>query len=188
MFIAKNEDLIIRVDNTKEALEEYLKALGAIYTSIEETDIEYIFYNGQYLTEEEIALQEHDRIQELFMTRSDFFDGTIMAWGADEDMLKPLIITMVNSLPLDDRLKLKALNNFKNALNFYRKHALFNMLVNTPIQLTETTQIIMTDEGLDKYFDEVAKGNKDTAWKYLPQPITIPIETDTIEKSLYDDA
>lgn len=160
---------------------QYNHRLGYV---IEETETEL---QALGYTEEEITIQEHERIQELFMTRSDFFDGTIMAWGTDEDMLKPLIITMVNRLPLDDKLKLKALNNFKNALNFYRKHALFNMLVNTPIQLTETMQVIITDESLDKYFDEVAKGNKDTAWKYLPQPIAIPIETNTTEKPLYDD-
>lgn len=159
---------------------------------VEETELEYVLDDEEYVLNDEAyqekqAQKERERIQELFMTRSDFFDGTIDAWGVDEDMLKPLLINMVNNLPLDDRLKLKSLNNFKNALNFYRKHALFNMLVNTPIQLTEITQVILTDESLDKYFDEVAKGNKATAWKYLPQPIAIPIETNTTEKPLYDD-
>lgn len=119
------------------------------------------------------AEEEKERIQELYMTRSDFFDGTIMAWGVDENALLPLIASMVNSMPLDDRLKLKAMNNFKNALNFYRKHDLFNLLVNIPLQLSESVQVIITDEHLDKFFDEVAKGNKDTAWQYLPQPMAI---------------
>lgn len=136
--------------------------------------------NPNFENEEE--QKEKERIQELFMTRSDFFDGTIMAWGTDEDMLKPLIVAMVNSLPLDDKLKLKALNNFKNALNFYRKHDLFKMLVNIPIQLTETIQVTITDEHLDKFFDEVSKGNKDTAWQYLPQPELIVIPETTSEE------
>lgn len=123
--------------------------------------------------ESEQAQKEKERILELFMTRSDFFDGTIMAWGVDEAALLPLIESMVNSMPLDDRLKLKAMNNFKNALNFYRKHDLFNLLVNIPLQLSESVQVIITDEHLDKFFDEVAKGNKDTAWQYLPQPMAI---------------
>lgn len=136
-----------------------------------------IMFNGEPTInpnyEEEQKQKEKERIQELFMTRSDFFDGTIMAWGVDEAALLPLIESMVNSMPLDDRLKLKAMNNFKNALNFYRKHDLFNLLVNIPLQLSESVQVIITDEHLDKFFDEVAKGNKDSAWQYLPQPMAI---------------
>ena len=126
-------------------------------------------------TEEEIAQQECERIQELFMTRSDFFDGTIDAWGIGEDELLLVIKQVLNVLPFEDRVKLKALNNFKNALNFYRKHALFSLLVGNPIKLTDTIQVTLTDEALDKYFDEVNKGNKDTAWQYLPQPVAIPL-------------
>ena len=190
MFYIEKDNKIQLVHTEYEVIEKTQIAREDLWDlPILETDRPIV--NFQFADTEEYikeqAQKEKARIQELFMTRSDFFDGTIMAWGADEDMLKPLIIAMVNRLPLDDRLKLKALNNFKNALNFYRKHALFNMLVNIPIQLTETIQVIITDESLDKYFDEVAKGNKDTAWKYLPQPITIPIETDTTEKPLYDD-
>ena len=127
-------------------------------------------------TEGEIDLQEKERIQELFMTRSDFFDGTIMAWGIGQDELLVLIQGLLATLPIEDVKKLIAINNFKNALNFYRKHDLFKMLVNIPIQLTETIQVILTDESLDKFFDEVNKGNKATAWQYLPQPTLIPIE------------
>ena len=50
------------------------------------------------------------------------------------------------------------------------------MLVNIPIPLTDTVQIILTEESLDKFFDEVDKGNKATAWQYLPQPTLIPTE------------
>ena len=68
-------------------------------------------------------------------------------------------------------------------MNFYRKHDLFKMLVDIPIQLTETIQVILTDESLDKFFDEVNKGNKATAWQYLPQPVEIPIE-ESVEPSI----
>ena len=126
--------------------------------------------------EEEQAQKERERIQELFMTRSDFFDGTILAWGVGQDELLVLIQGLLATLPIEDVKKLVAINNFKNALNFYRKHDLFKMLVNIPIKLTDTIQVIITDENLDKFFDEVAKGNKETAWQYLPQPTAIPIE------------
>lgn len=126
-------------------------------------------------TEEEIALQEKERIQELFMTRSDFFDGTIDAWGIGEEELLLVIKQVLDLLPFDERTERKALNNFKNALNFYRKHTLFTLLVGNPIKLTDTIQVTLTDEALDKFFDEVNKGNKDTAWQYLPQPVEIPL-------------
>lgn len=154
-----------------------------LWTQYADTD-KWDIINGEFIDisdteeyKEKQAQKEKARIQELFMTRSDFFDGTIDAWGVGEDELLFLVQRMLTSLPLENKQKLKAINNFNNALNFYRKHDLFNMLIGTPIQLTETTQVIITEENLDKYFDETAKGNKDTAWQYLPQPTAIPIET-----------
>lgn len=179
MFIAKNNDLIILAKETREELEFALQIMN--YTSIEETDINYIFYNGQYITEEEFALQEKERIQELFMTRSDFFDGTIQAWRVGQDELLVLVQGLLTTLPIEDVKKLMAVNNFKNALNFYRKHDLFKMLVNMPIPLGDNIQVIITDEHLDKFFDEVNKGNKATAWQYLPQPVMLPVEEETNE-------
>ena len=174
MFIAKNNGLIVQAKETREELEQALQLMD--YDTIEETDVNYKLVNNVYVTKEQEAKQEKERIQELKMTRSDFFDGTIMAWGVNEKLLLPLIQNMLLALPLDDKLKLKALNNFENAQNFYRKHDLFKMIVNIPLQLTDSIQVIITDEHLDKFFDEVDKGNKETAWEYLPQPTTIPIE------------
>ena len=134
-----------------------------------------IIINPNY--EEEQAQKEKDRIQELFMTRSDFFDGTIMAWGVGEKQLLPLIEAMVGSLPLDEKLKLKAINNFENAQNFYRKHDLFKMIVNVPIKLSETAQVVTTDEHWDKFFDETAKKNLEA---YLELPALEPIESEEI--------
>lgn len=65
MFIAKNNDLIILAKDTREELEQALQMM--VYTSIEETDIEYQLYNGEYLTEEEIA----EKRREVFL--KDFF-------------------------------------------------------------------------------------------------------------------
>lgn len=183
----------ILIAQNKQALLNY-------YSDVFELPGDYV--EGKYIVEnnelvlnpnweEEQAQKEHDRIQELFMTRSDFFDGTIDAWGVGEDELLFLVQRMLTGLPLENNQKLKAINNFNNALNFYRKHDLFKMLIGIPIQLTETTQVIITGESLDKYFDEVAKGNKNTAWQYLPQPIVVPIDPNQterpVEESSYDD-
>lgn len=134
----------------------------------------------EYLNKQ--AQIEHDRIQELSMTRSDFFDGTIMAWGVGQDELLILIQGLLATLPLEDKTKLIAINNFRNALNFYRKHDLFKMLVGYAIPLNETYQITIMDEELDKFFDGVDKGNKATAWEYLPKPVEIVVEPDVEEK------
>lgn len=123
---------------------------------------------------EKQAKKEKERIQELFMTRSDFFDGTIQAWGVGQAELLVLVQTLLTTLPIEDVKKLMAINNFQNALNFYRKHDLFKMLVNIPIPLTETLQVTITEEHWDKFFDETDKGNKE-AYKELPTPELIPV-------------
>ena len=70
MFIAKNNDLIILAKDTREELEQALQFM--VYTSIEETDIDYRLYNGEYLTSNEIAEREAERVGELTMTALDF--------------------------------------------------------------------------------------------------------------------
>lgn len=70
MFIAKNNDLIILAKDTREELEEALGLM--VYTSIEETDIEYQLYNGDYLTPEEVQQKKQERINNLTMTPLDF--------------------------------------------------------------------------------------------------------------------
>lgn len=147
---------------------------------VEETELEYVLNGEEYVLkdeawEEEQAQKERERIQELKMTRSDFFDGTIQAWGVGQDELLVLIQNLLATLPMEDVKKLIAVNNFKNALNFYRKHDLFKMLTNIPIQLTETLQVTITDEHWDKFFDETDKKNPE-AYKELPTPELIPVE------------
>ena len=140
----------------------------------------YIYKNGEIVLnpqfEEIKAQEERERIQELLMTRSDFFDATIKAWRMRDKELLALIENLLKTLPIDEVTKMIAINNFENAQNFYRKHDLFSIIVNVPIQLTETTQVIITNEHLDRFFDEVNKGNKATAWEHLPLPTLIEVE------------
>ena len=161
---------------------------------VEYTEDEYVLDGEKYVLkdeawEEKQAQKEHEHIQELSMTRSDFFDGTIMAWGVGQDELLNIIQDLLSVLPLENTQKLIAINNYKNALNFYRKHDLFKILVDIDIPLNDTLQLTITDESLDKFFDEVSKGNKATAWQYLPQPVEISIEpsTDSIIEDDIDD-
>lgn len=151
MWIAKNNDLIILAASTREELERQLQFM--VYTSIEETDINYQLYGGEYLTEEEIAQKEYERLQELFMTRSDFFDGMIMAFDLGQTELRTIIETILNSINITPVQIKMALNNYDNALNFYRQHTLFTLINNVPIPISETVKLIFTNGIWDKFFD-----------------------------------
>ena len=81
----------------------------------------YIFQDGEIILnpnyEQEQAQKEHERIMELSMTRSDFFDGTIKAFGADSDDLLVAVQAVIGKSDLSDIEKKVAVNNYKNALN-----------------------------------------------------------------------
>lgn len=122
-------------------------------------------------TEEELQQQEKERIQALSMTRSDFFDGTIKAFGADSEDLLVAIQSVLAQSQMTDVEKKVAINNYKNALNFYRKHPLFTVLSGVPIPIGLDEEglpitITITDIQWDKFFDETDKKNPD-AWKEL---------------------
>lgn len=95
MFIAKNNDLIILASQTREELEQALQFM--VYTDIEETDIEYELYNGQYLTQEEINKLEMERIGGLTMTSLDLI-GYLRSTG--------LTLKEINDF-LEENLELK---------------------------------------------------------------------------------
>ena len=104
-------------------------------------------------TEEEKEQQEKARILELSMTRSDFFDGMIMAFGLDSKELRVIVenvLGQINITPVQIRV---ALNNYDNALNFYRKHTLFTLINNIQIPISETMYLLFTDGIWDGFFD-----------------------------------
>ena len=118
--------------------------------------------------EQEEAEKEKERIQALFMTRSDFFDGTIRAFGADEDALLQAIIGVLSPMPIPDVEKKVALNNYKNALNFYRKHPLFTMLSDVPIPVSEELTIQISSEQWDNFFIKTSEKDPDAYKELLP--------------------
>lgn len=104
-------------------------------------------------TEEEKQKQEQERIQSLSMTRSDFFDGMIMAFGLDSKELRVIVENVLNTINITPVQIRVALNNYDNALNFYRKHTLFTLINNVQIPISETMYLLFTDEIWDKFFD-----------------------------------
>lgn len=187
MFYIEQDNKIVLCDEEKTRLENTLIFMPNLKdVEILETDKEIVSLEGEfYFVDDEEYIKksnkaEQERIQALYMTRSDFFDGTIQAWGVGQDELLILIQNLLATLPIENVKKLIAVNNFKNALNFYRKHDLFTMLSNIPIPLTETIQVTITSKHWDKFFDETDKKNPE-AYKELPTPeiIIIPEENTT---------
>lgn len=177
MFIAKNNDLIILAKDTKEELEQALRFMAC--TSIEETDINYQLYGGEYLAPEEIEIKERERLNELSMTRSDFFDGFIMAFNLGQPELRTIVENILNSINITDvQIKL-ALNNYDNALNFYRKHTLFTLLNNVEIPINDDLTLVFTSDIWDKFFDTKDYKELQKAIQVKPEPE--PTEEPTVE-------
>jgi len=103
-------------------------------------------------TEEEKKEQEKARILELSMTRSDFFDGMIMAFGLDSKELRVIVENVLNTINITPVQIRVALNNYDNALNFYRKHTLFTLINNVQIPISETMYLLFTNDIWDKFF------------------------------------
>lgn len=91
MFIAKNNDLIIIAKDTEEELMQALKFM--VYTSIEETEENYILYDGQYMTESEIVEQRQAKfLKEFFDTSLGYIRRSVtMADGSHKDFLSDLL-------------------------------------------------------------------------------------------------
>lgn len=112
MYIAKNNDLIILAKETRVELEQALQFM--VYTSIEETDVEYQLYNGQYLTQAEIDILERQRLDSLTLTPADVERALYKAKRMDFDDLKELIETQLTGVDT------KALAIEFRAKDFYR--------------------------------------------------------------------
>ena len=63
-----------------------------VYTSIEETDINYELYNGEYLTKKEIAQYEREKINNLTCTKR-VFALALQKLGITYTQLKEIIST-----------------------------------------------------------------------------------------------
>lgn len=136
---------------------KFIEVTEEFYNKYNEDPQQFVFDGEKFVDNPEypqiVEERERARVQELFMTRSDFFDATIQAFGADENDLLAIISSVLGNLPLSDIEKKIALNNYKNALNFYRKHTLFTLLSNVEIPISEQQTIRITSEQWDRFFD-----------------------------------
>lgn len=100
MWIAKNNDLIVLVRDSKKELLKDLQLMQ--YTSVEETTENYTLYNGQYLTEEEIAVKERERLDSLTLTPADVERALYKAKGMDFEDLKALIAEQIPTIDIKE--------------------------------------------------------------------------------------
>ena len=100
MFIAKNNDLIIMAKDTEEELMNALKFM--VYTDIEETETEYQLYNGEYLTQEEIAQKQQEQFaREFFNTSLGYVSRKVhMKDGSVKDFLSDILPILQVDVPI----------------------------------------------------------------------------------------
>lgn len=137
MFIAKKDGLIVQAKVTREELEQALQLM--VYDSVEETDVDYKLYEGSYLTDEEVAQKETERIALLKLTAADVERGIYQALGMDFDD----VVAKVEQIQ-PEGLDIKALKIELKANNFYRGN---------PYIDTIGTLLGLTSKQLDEFFE-----------------------------------
>lgn len=91
MFIAKQGELIVLTDTTRENLEKRTIMMPNI--TIEETDVDYQLVGGEYVTPEVAVQKEKERIAMLRMTPRDFLLACTRKLGIEWAKLKELMDT-----------------------------------------------------------------------------------------------
>lgn len=133
MFIARQNDLIVLTGDSIEALKKATLLMPNI--TIENTDIEYVNVNGEYVTPEVAIEKEKERVAMLKMTPRDFLLA-ITNMGVEWTAIK----TLMDSNP-QVAIELQFCNNV------YRGNPLLDQLCG---------QFNITSEQLDELFK--AKG------------------------------
>jgi hypothetical protein len=135
---------------------EFYKSIGMVELDVEQSEKDNSWYLSEkcpHYTPEEKEAIERARLDALYMTRSDFFDGMIMAFGLDSKELRTIVENVLGSINITPIQIRVALNNYDNALNFYRKHTLFELINNVKIPVNETTYLLFTPEIWDGFFN-----------------------------------
>ena len=91
MFIAKQGELIVLTDTTRENLEK--RAIMMPNITIEETDVDYQLVGGEYVTPEVAVQKEKERVAMFKMTPRDFLLACTQKLGIKWTKLKELMDT-----------------------------------------------------------------------------------------------
>ena len=149
----------------------FYQSIGMKQLDVQQSDVDGNWYLASMCpmkSDDEKEQEEKERIAKLYMTRSDFFDGTIKALGLDSEDLLIVIQTVLNTIEIDNVSKKVAINNFKNALNFYRSHPLFDMISDIPLPISEGNTIVITKIQWDEFFRRTANKEEDAYMSLIP--------------------
>ena len=117
MWIAKNNDIIILAKDTREELEQALQFM--VYTSIENSDLDYTLHNGKYITKEELTTLKKEQFnKDFFKTSLGYIRRKVsMATGETKDFLSDLLPSIsIFQTNLDDII---VKNNIKKYILLY---------------------------------------------------------------------
>lgn len=139
MFIARQGGIICAIGNTQDEVELVMQQSLARNYTIEETDVEYVDYNGVYITADEAREKEAIRIAHLNFTGADVERGLYQALNMDfED-----VIAKIEKLQ-PTGLDIKALKIELKANNFYRGNPYIDAVGKV---------LGLTKEQLDEFFE-----------------------------------
>lgn len=134
MFIAKYENKVVGVGETKDKLIHALSAKCKVWSSVEETSESYVLYEGNYVLESEISALRSAKAANIALTAADVERALYRAKQIDFDdvLAKAAALGSVDAKALKIELK---------ANHFYRKNPYVNqigaLLGITPNQLDE---------------------------------------------------
>lgn len=175
MFYVEDNNKIVLFDEDKHKLQDTI-AFMPQYKDLEIKEVQegYVIVDFELMTIEEKEqreqAKERERLNALYMTRSDFFDGFILAFNLGQTELRAIVEQILNSINITDVEIKVALNNYDNALNFYRKHTLFVLLNNVEIPISEDITLVFTSDIWDKFFDTKDYKELQKAIKVKPEP------------------
>ena len=173
MYYVEKENKIVLFDENRKKIEDTMVFIPEYQgLEIKETNRPIVDFEWADTPEweEEQKQKERERLDALYMTRSDFFDGFIMAFGLGQTELRAIVEQILNSINITPVEIKVALNNYDNALNFYRKHTLFTLLNNVEIPISETMTLVFTSDIWDKFFDTKDYHELQKAIKVKPEP------------------
>lgn len=103
MFIAKSDDLIVGANYSKEELEHQLEISLINYDSIEETKDVYLYVNGVYIKEQELAEARKEEFLKQFFKIDGYgyFRKQPKGYGSAVESLNTAfnIVTVLGNLP-----------------------------------------------------------------------------------------
>lgn len=187
MFYIQQDEKIVLFNEDKQKLEDTI-AFMPQYKGLEIQEVQegYVIYDFELMTvEEKEAIEyqkERERLDARYMTRSDFFDGFILAFNLGQSELRVIIEQILNSINITDVEIKVALNNYDNALNFYRKHTLFTLLNGVEIPINEDITLVFTSDIWDKFFCTKDYKELQNAIQIKHKSETEPANTDNLEE------